>query len=336
MSLPKIISLFSGAGGLDLGFTQADYTVAFALDKSEDAIKTHRRNFEETRSVVADLTQTDADEVLSMIEKVIPHGEAVGVIGGPPCQGFSRANTGSCADDPRNKLPLIYLDIIEKLQTKYEVRFVLFENVQGILDAKHASTFKALIERFHALGLYESVQRYSALKYGVPQTRTRVVIAAFDSVEVKESFQPIELESNDLTVRNAIGGLPAPIFFKKGLAEDDIPFHPNHWTMVPRSRKFFSEDDEGSTGRCFRRLKWDEPSPTVAYGHREIHVHPDGKRRLSVFEAMLLQGFPKDFVLEGSLSSQVEQVSNAVPPPLGKALADAISVSLGEKTGDRS
>lgn len=333
MSLPKIISLFSGAGGLDLGFTQADYTVAFALDKSEDAIRTHRRNFEATHSVVADLTKTNSDDILSMIEKVIPQGEAVGIIGGPPCQGFSRANTASRTDDPRNKLPFIYLDIIEKLQTEYVVKFVLFENVQGILDAKHADTFKAVINRFRALGLFESVRKYSALKYGVPQKRTRVIIAAFDSMEVRESFHPIELESSDLTVRHAIGGLPEPAFFRRGLTANEIPCHPNHWTMVPRSHKFFSEDDKESTGRCFRRLKWNEPSPTVAYGHREIHVHPDGKRRLSIFEAMLLQGFPESFVLEGSLSSQVEQVSNAVPPPLGKALAEAISISLGASDG---
>lgn len=333
MSLPKIISLFSGAGGLDLGFTQADYTVAFALDKSEDAVKTHRRNFKTTHSVVADLTQANVDEIMSMIEEVIPQGEAVGVIGGPPCQGFSRANTTSCADDPRNKLPFIYLNIIEELQTKYIVKFVLFENVQGILDAKHSGTFEAVINRFRDLGLFESIGKYSALKYGVPQTRTRVIIAAFDSVEMKESFRPIEFEADDLTVRHAIGGLPEPAFFRKDLTVNDIPFHPNHWTMVPRSRKFFSKGNEGSSGRCFRRLKWDEPSPTVAYGHREIHVHPDGKRRLSIFEAMLLQGFPESFVLEGSLSSQVEQVSNAVPPPLGKALAEAISVSLGENDG---
>ena len=88
-------------------------------------------------------------------------------------------------------------------------------------------------------------------------------------------------------------------------------------------------------GRSFRRLEWDKPSPTVAYGHREIHVHPDGRRRLSIFEAMRLQGFPTDFVLEGTFSSQVEQVSNAVPPPLAEALATAIKVAM-RKGGDHS
>ena len=107
-----------------------------------------------------------------------------------------------------------------------------------------------------------------------------------------------------------------------------IPHHENHWTMRPLSKRFSRPGGADRAGRSFRRLEWDKPSPTVAYGHREIHVHPDGCRRLSIFEAMLLQGFPEDFVLEGTLSSQVEQVSNAVPPPLARALAKAIKAAM--------
>jgi DNA (cytosine-5)-methyltransferase 1 len=70
------------------------------------------------------------------------------------------------------------------------------------------------------------------------------------------------------------------------------------------------------------------PSPTIAFGHREIHIHPTGKRRLSIYEAMLLQGFPAEFVLKGNLTQQVEQVSNAVPPPLAEAIAQAIMIRL--------
>ena len=92
--------------------------------------------------------------------------------------------------------------------------------------------------------------------------------------------------------------------------------------MQPRSPKFKS--GEFGTGRSFRKLNWNEPSPTVAYGHREIHVHPDGARRLSIYEAMLLQGFPKSFELVGTLSEQVTQVSNAVPPPVARAIATTL------------
>jgi endonuclease III len=128
------------------------------------------------------------------------------------------------------------------------------------------------------------------------------------------------------TVRDAIGHLPRPTFFTRGLTASQISFHPNHWTMNPRSPKFGNRAN--GKGRSFRRLKWNKPSLTVAYGNREIHVHPDGDRRLSVLEAMLLQGFPQSYRLAGSLSDQVAQVSNAVPPPLANAIASAIQEQL--------
>ena len=93
--------------------------------------------------------------------------------------------------------------------------------------------------------------------------------------------------------------------------------------MNPRSPKF-TNGIETTTGRSFRRLRWEQPSWTVAYGHREIHVHPSGTRRISIFEAMLLQGFPTNYTLIGNLSEQVMQISNAVPPPLARAIAASL------------
>jgi DNA (cytosine-5)-methyltransferase 1 len=98
--------------------------------------------------------------------------------------------------------------------------------------------------------------------------------------------------------------------------------------MQPKSHRFLSPTAESGEGRSFRRLNWDAASPTIAFGHREIHVHPNGHRRLSIYEAMLLQGFPADFVLEGNLSEQVEQVSNAVPPPLARSIALAVKSAI--------
>ena len=98
--------------------------------------------------------------------------------------------------------------------------------------------------------------------------------------------------------------------------------------MVPKSPKFNNLPDPSvSNGaRSFKRLFWDQPSFTVAYGHNEIHVHPDGHRRLSIYEAMMLQGFPRmEYELKGCLSDQVSLVSDAVPPPLAFALAKSIS-----------
>lgn len=336
MTLPRIVSLFSGAGGLDLGFHQEDYEIAFAVDRMAAAINTHKRNFPRTTSVTADITHRNAETgrltVLDEVANTLTDGEAIGIIGGPPCQGFSRANPNSRADDPRNQMPTFYLEIVEALQARYDVQFVLFENVMGIRDAKHSVTFHSILSRFKELKLTAGVAEHSALDYGVPQTRTRVIISGFKSELAAGAFIPktVSRTEVDLTVRGTIGHLPQPAFFSRSLSVDDIPTHPNHWTMTPRSKRFRGETDGPAPTRSFRRLSWDKPSPTVAYGHREIHVHPTGTRRLSIYEAMLLQGFPKSFVLEGTLSQQVEQVSNAVPPPVARSLAAATSIALSE------
>jgi DNA (cytosine-5)-methyltransferase 1 len=327
-AVPKIVSLFSGAGGLDLGFRRADFPLTFAVDISPAAIQTHRRNFEATVSVAADLAELGPDGVLKHLETLLEQGESIGVIGGPPCQGFSRANTASAANDPRNKLPLLYLEIVEALQAKYTVEFVLFENVLGIRDAKHTITFRSILSKFREIGFIPDVNEYSALDYGVAQTRNRVIISGFRDAAVAQNFQPKKVVAMDLTVRATIGTLPDPAFFARDLDKSAIPHHENHWTMRPVSKRFSAPGGADRTGRSFRRLEWDKPSPTVAYGHREIHVHPEGHRRLSIYEAMLLQGFPSDFVIEGTLSSQVEQGSNAVPPPLAQSLDMAIKSAM--------
>lgn len=332
MTLPKIVSLFSGAGGLDLGFKKSGFLLAFAIDLSPAAIQTHKRNFKGTTSVAADLEELGPDGVLAHLDNLLEPGEAIGVIGGPPCQGFSRANSASDAKDPRNRLPLLYLQVVEALQVKYTVEFVLFENVLGIRDAKHSATFGGILSKFRDLGLTPDISEYSALDYGVAQTRNRVIISGFRDAAVARQFKPEKVAVSGLTVRSVIGGLPEPAFFARDLEKSSIPYHENHWTMRPMSKRFSRPGGADRAGRSFRRLEWDKPSPTVAYGHREIHVHPEGRRRISIFEAMLLQGFPADFVLEGTLSSQVEQVSNAVPPPLAQSLATAIAAAIRQRS----
>jgi DNA (cytosine-5)-methyltransferase 1 len=328
VGLPRIVSLFSGAGGLDLGFHHVGFPLAFAIDNSSAAVETHRHNFPQALAVSGDLVELGPGGVLSNLEAILKPGQAIGVIGGPPCQGFSRANNASFATDPRNQLPMLYLAIVEALQERYDLQFVLFENVLGLRDAKHEIVFRSILSKLRQMRLHTSVNECSALDFGVPQTRNRVIIAGFRDQAAGEAFAPRTVKRTNLTVRAAIGGLPAPAFFSRRLSPASIPYHPNHWTMRPVSRRFSNPEELQSVGRSFRRLDWDLPSPTVAYGHREIHVHPDGHRRLSIYEAMLLQGFPSSFVLKGTLSSQVEQVSNAVPPPLANALASAAKRAL--------
>ena len=325
--LPKIVSLFSGAGGLDLGFKEAGYTVAVAIDASTAAIRTHKKNFPRAKAEVGDLIQLQPAGVVELVKEKIKLGQAIAVIGGPPCQGFSRANTGAQTSDPRNKLPKLYLQIVQALQALYTVEFVVVENVLGIRDKKHAKTYKALVQGIEDLGFDVTEKELCSADFGVPQNRRRIVLSGMRSGQGYTSVKPRKRKGL-ATVREAIGGLDAPAFFKYGLKPKDIPVHPNHWTMQPKSARFSNPSGETGDGRSFKRLSWNAASPTIAFGHREIHVHPDGHRRLSIYEALLLQGFPKDFVLEGNLSEQVEQVSNAVPPPLARSVALAVKRSL--------
>jgi DNA (cytosine-5)-methyltransferase 1 len=249
------------------------------------------------------------------------------VIGGPPCQGFSYGNTKARADDPRNELPFRYCEILTALNQRWSIDFFVFENVLGLRSPKHRDRLHAIITRFGEAGFSVALAELDAQRFRVPQRRRRLFLVGINA----ETFPGVSFQWPDgtdecRTVRQAIGGLPEPILRTPGLAADGIPYHPNHWTMPPRSRRFLQHDFNG--GRSFRRLDWDQPSWAVAYGNREIHIHPEGRRRLSILEAMLLQGFPKKFVLQGNFSEQVQQVSNAVPPPVARSVAAAIRKQL--------
>lgn len=324
--LPKIVSLFCGAGGLDWGFHHHGYDVSLAVDISTAAIKTHKRNFPSTPSYAANLIDLGPEGVYGLVKSNIPEGSRIAVIGGPPCQGFSRANTSSYADDPRNSMPALYVEIVRRLQCRYDVEFVVFENVLGMRDKKHKETYQKLVSNLEGLGFDITQKELCALDFGVPQTRRRIILSALK----KGKYGPVIPLPTDgpKTVESVLADLPDPVFFSRGITPNDIPYHVNHWTMTPKSARFKNPDFPFPETRSFKRLRWGKPSPTVAYGNREIHIHPDGRRRLSVYEAMLLQGFPRSFVLEGNLSQQVEQVSNAVPPPLSSSIALAIKTAM--------
>ncbi len=328
-ALPKIVSLFSGAGGLDLGFQDAGFTISVAIDIAAAAVRTHKKNFPHSSAVVGDLIKLQPTGVVEHVMRKLTPGQRIAVIGGPPCQGFSRANTGALSTDPRNRLPKLYLEIVEALQRLYTVEFIVIENVLGIRDKKHVQTYRELIQGIADIGFDVTEKELCSADFGVPQNRRRIVLSG---MRAGQGYTPVKPRKRIglKTVREAIGGLEEPAFFKYGLDSKDFPVHPNHWTMQPKSPRFLASETETETveGRSFRRLKWDAPSPTIAFGHREIHVHPDGRRRLSIYEALLLQGFPKTFVLEGNLSEQVEQVSNAVPPPLARSVALAVKRAL--------
>jgi DNA (cytosine-5)-methyltransferase 1 len=323
-----ILSLFCGAGGMDYGFVRAGFTPLLAIDRDATAVATYNANFPGNAARTADLAQLSIDSVLKLFGKngVAPRG----VIGGPPCQGFSLGNTKATVDDPRNILATRYGDLIAEINHAVGIDFFVFENVIGLRSSKHHERLQHIKTRLDDAGFEVYQEELDAQFFGVPQRRRRLFLVGINKRRHPGcNFKFPKGSPKIKTVRDAIGGLPDPVYRKWGMCETDIPYHPNHWTMPPSSARFATQDF--NAGRSFRRLDWEQPSWTVAYGNREIHIHPDGERRLTILEAMLLQEFPKRFVLKGNFTRQVHQVSNAVPPPLAKAVAMSIKYHIFAK-----
>lgn len=323
---PALVSLFCGAGGLDVGFQQSGFRTHLALDISEAAIETHKSNKLALTSVVGDLKKLGSKGLQDLLESSgLDLDSPIGVIGGPPCQGFSRANNGAIHSDPRNLLARSYVNAIAYMSKSRPIDFVVFENVLGIKDAKNRPVYDYIVNSLKRLGFTVHELELLATNFGVPQVRKRVFVVA-ERYGVKfEMTDGVPRKSNEVpSVKDAISGLPEPAFYRKNINKDTIPFHPNHWTMVPRSKRFSTPVSEWRKSRSFKLLDWNSPSPTIAFGNREIHIHPSGTRRLSIFEAMRIQGFPDAMQFHGNFSEQVEQVSNAVPPPLARYLAGVL------------
>jgi DNA (cytosine-5)-methyltransferase 1 len=324
----QLVSLFCGAGGLDWGFRNAGFKIVLACDCFPAAVNSYNFNAKRKVARIADLSTTTASQLVTMLRDRAPGVSPAGVIGGPPCQGFSRGNGGGQPRDPRNRLPFKYAELLAGLNAKFALKFFVFENVMGLRNPLHIGRFRAIQRAFRDAGFNVFFKDLDAQNFGVPQLRRRLFMVGLNAKQFpRELFEFPEGGGRKVTVQDTIKGLPAPLFFERGLTYRDIPFHPNHWTMQPKSPKLTMAANT-DCGRSFRRLVWGDVSPTVAYGNREIHVHPDGGRRLTVLEAMLLQGFPSTYRLIGNFSQQVTQVSNAVPPPVAKVLAQRIRATI--------
>jgi len=320
--LPSVVSLFCGAGGLDLGFTQAGYNIVYAADNDKASVESHNANSIKKVAHTLNILETNAADLNTLLSD-ISATQPIGIIGGPPCQGFSVANTKRSQEDPRNNLANHYAQLIVDLSKLRAIEFFVLENVAGLLAKQNESLLENLKSKLSEQFVLFSTC-LNAKAFGVAQNRVRFFMVGLRkrTGEVRRYDFPVGTFLNPRTVKEAISGLPEATLFNKQLTPETIPYHPNHWTMRPKSRRFGK--DLVNHGRSLIRLDWEKPSRTVAYGHREIHVHPSGLRRLTILEAMLLQGFPNTYKISGNLSEQVTQVSNAVPPPLAKAIAQSL------------
>jgi DNA (cytosine-5)-methyltransferase 1 len=321
---PIVLSLFSGCGGLDLGFESAGFEAALAFDLRSPAVDSYNHNRDRRTAHVADVTKL---RLRDLDEKYGSRFDPVGVIGGPPCQSFSRGNSNRSDNDPRSKLIRKFFSLALRLhKSRSGLDFIVMENVLEVAKAKNGKLLKDEIARLELNGFSVFIEETNALKFGVAQKRRRLILIALNKSRRQFDWNGLEEVTGSTKVRDVIGALAEPVWFsdfKEGMRPVD---HLNHICMTPKSKKF--QDGSllvaRSSGRCFKVLDWDKPSYTVSYGHREVHIHPSGHRRLSVYEAMLLQGFPHCFELVGTLSDQISQVSEAVPPPLAEAVAKAV------------
>jgi len=299
----KIVSLFSGCGGLDLGFIKAGHTIVWANDFDSDAVLTYKQNIGD-HIVLEDIRNVDS--------KSIPDCDMV--IGGFPCQGFSMANMRRSADDERNKLYLEFYRIIKEKQPKYFIA----ENVKGILSLGKGQIIKMICDDFEDAGYKVKYKLLNFADYGVPQMRQRVIFIGVRTDQDVEIDFPTPSHSE-----NGNNGVLPWVSMQSALAHIPEPTEPhNLFNHIASEYKVFK--DKNFTGH--RQVDPSKPSPTILArgngggGVVVIH-HPGNHRRLTVREAATIQTFPMDFIFTGSKSSCYRQIGNAVPPLFAEKLA---------------
>jgi DNA (cytosine-5)-methyltransferase 1 len=304
----RVCSLFAGAGGLDLGFTKAGHKIVWANDIDPDSVKTYRANIGNHISL-GDIADFDP--------RTVPSFDVL--VGGFPCQGFSRANVHRVDDDHRNKL---YVQIIRFLKT-LKPRFFLLENVRGLLSLDGGAAFARIKTELESVGYHVQHKVLNAADFGVPQNRIRVFIVGVRKKDAKKYryLYPEQTHSKDgnigknwVSIGSALDGMPEP---------DATHKLKNH---VCSKYKITNRDFTGH-----RATDPNKPSPTIlARGNGGGGVcaiqHPKNHRRLSVRESAIIQTFPKDFEFVGSLNSMYRQIGNAVPVQLAKAVAKGFQV----------
>ena len=308
------VSLFCGAGGLDIGFEQAGFKTIWANDFDKDACKTHQ-NWSRAKVVCGDIAKVDVTE--------IPDSDII--LGGFPCQGFSLSGPRKI-DDSRNVLYKHYVRIVKAKQPKIFVG----ENVKGLLTMANGDIFEAIKEEFSQCGYNVFSQLVNARYFGVPQDRERVIIVGIrKDLGINDFSIPVP-KNKRMTMREALAGMPEP-------SPDDI-------CNAPYSSRFMSRN---------RKRGWDDVSYTIPAMAKQVTLHPsspdmvklgtdlwrfgnDGlTRRFSWQEAAVIQTFPRDLKFEGDLVSKYKQIGNAVPVKLAEYVATLLYAILTTKESEK-
>lgn len=353
----SVVSLFSGGGGLDLGFIEAGYNVIWAIDNNKNAVASYKANIG-SHIKCADIT----------LEKLENIPKADVVIGGPPCQSFSLAGNRH-TEDSRGRLVWQYIRIIEHIKP----RAFVFENVTGLLSAKNSTGDKILDllkTTFEKIGYILKIRVVNAADYGVPQRRRRVIIVGMRGSNEFEFPSPTHNETGIglhkyVSVADALGDLPpvsddenVAIYYKKKPQNDyqrrmrrkgqkmvsehfmhtlskldryiisHVKPGGNYMDVPPSvpSKRIQRLQKEGGHTTCYGRLEAGKPSYTInTYFNRPnvgCNIHYKENRLLSVREALRLQSFPDDYkIISSSKQGRNLIVGNAVPPLLANIIA---------------
>ena len=291
----RVCELFCGAGGMGLGFSR-HFHVTDAIDILPEAVKTYRANHPETNTRKRDVRNLSGAR--GDFEGV------TGIIGGPPCQAWSRRNIRQTPDDPRAALLDEYIRIVEEVRPRW---FVL-ENVVTVPKAAK----QGVAEKAKTLGYEVYSACLNAADYGAAQTRRRWIAIG---VRGGASLAPIA-PSPARTVRQAFSGIR------------------ENWGVMQSSpgtlaRLAAATADEWAAMngeyRNMIRLQWDVPAPTVCNPKKVYMVHPGECRNISLAEGAALQGFPPDYIWHGSETAIAQMIANAMPAEMAAAVAGAIA-----------
>lgn len=309
-----VVSLFSGCGGLDLGFegnfsflgkkySKRSFEIQWANDFDNKACFTFEKNFK-APIVCADITEILEGKYPNLLSPKIPLKADV-VLGGFPCQEFSLAGKRRGF---KSKRGLLYQSMVETVSRLRPAIFIA-ENVKGLLSMDNGNAIKTIINDFSALGYNVVYKLHHAADFGVPQNRERVIIVGTDKKRNLPLFEypnPTNDKGSWINLGEAIGDL-------ENVAEGELPNH--YWSKA----KMF----KGTQGNSV--VSKDKIGPTMrAEHHGNIEFHWNEKRRLSAREAARIQTFPDNFIFYPSTSSAYKQIGNAVPPVLGWHVAFAV------------
>lgn len=336
----NLISLFSGAGGLDRGFHNAGFRTIVANEFDSKICPTFRANFPDVRLIEGDIRAIDSDSF-----KVGIAGEVSaihGIIGGPPCQSWSEGGTLRGIEDARGQLFYEYIRVLRDLKPL----FFVAENVSGMLASRHKNAVDGFIRLFGESGYDVNLKMLNANDFDVPEDRDRIFFVGFrKDLNIRDFKYPTPLKKKPV-LRDAIWDLKdsaLPAKDKNHTNGSDCQI-PNHEYYVGGFSSIFMSRN--------RVRSWDEPGFTVQASGRQSQLHPQapkmvkvdsdhyefakGKeslyRRLSVREAARVQSFPDDFVfIYDELNYGYKMIGNAVPVNLAYAVAESIKSALSVK-----